>query len=175
MLHLIAVFGSKSIRFFHLNVALKTLTATPQNSLLCMNEWIKDIRFLYSDVNSAASNDSAIPNELAVLFANNSIQIWNVTSSFITEVIQRPHCCFHGQSAEQSVLYSGRFFGSTRSELFFASGTVFHGALITKLIPSMEMGAVEASELSIFAQKKVILPIWKRFQGHDVTSFVIFT
>ncbi|CAG8525087.1 2486_t:CDS:10, partial [Diversispora eburnea] len=109
-----------------------------------LKDWIHDIHWLYDDINSIIKSISQIPelelsssklsklelpSELAIAFAHNFVEIWNITDN----------CCLYSvQCEERCILYSARFFGDNRNDLVLASGTVFNQVLLWKIISKNE-------------------------------------
>ncbi|KAJ3146007.1 WD repeat-containing protein 6 [Geranomyces variabilis] len=82
--------------------------ASPLNMF---KDWIKDVAWLKSGESE----------RLALAFAHNFVEIWDVPSGTFIEKIQcEEHC----------ILYSARFFGGDGGKTYLASGTVFNQILL---------------------------------------------
>ncbi|KAK9710055.1 WD repeat-containing protein 6 [Basidiobolus ranarum] len=113
----IVVYGGKSIRFLQLEVEGGTNDEVPKcrfvlgELLSDLADWVLDVTLLYP------TEDSVEPNEMAIVYAHNFIEIWDIET--FTRV-------YHNQCEVRCILYSARFFGTRREDLILASGTVFN-------------------------------------------------
>jgi len=87
---------------------------------------------------------------LAIAFAHNFVDIWN---------IQNITCIYSIQCEERCMLHSARFFGDTRNELMLASGTIFNQVHLWGVLKKNEFGDGV---------------VFKKLIGHEVSSKITF-
>ena len=87
---------------------------------------------------------------MAIAFAHNFVEIWN---------IQNKICVYSIQCEERCILYSARFFGDTRDDLILASGTVFNQVHLWDVLKKNEFGDGI---------------VFKKLIGHEVSSKITF-
>ncbi|CAG8465699.1 10974_t:CDS:10 [Funneliformis mosseae] len=147
---LLAIYGSKTIQLVNLiinyfkdSLELPKISISLESRLSPLKDWIHDVKWLHDNIgNSMSTNtnsrddvESTIfennPRELAIAFAHNFVEIWN---------IQNKICVYSIQCEERCILYSARFFGDTRNELIMASGTVFNQIHLWDVMKKNEFG-----------------------------------
>ena len=87
---------------------------------------------------------------MAIAFAHNFVEIWN---------IQNNTCVYSIQCEERCILFSARFFGDIRSELILASGTVFNQVHFWDIVKKNASGDGL---------------VFKKLIGHEVSSKFTF-
>ncbi|CAG8661485.1 11917_t:CDS:10, partial [Dentiscutata erythropus] len=149
---LLAIYGSKTIHLVEAIIKYDSekaiqpsCTFNIASKLPPLRDWIHDARWLYDDSNTSiiqeiSSHQSTSnlsieklnnPSELAVAFAHNFVEIWNVQQI----------CCVYSIKCEDlCILCSARFFGNTRDSLILASGTAFSQVIIWKIAQKNEEG-----------------------------------
>ncbi|ORX99065.1 WD40 repeat-like protein [Basidiobolus meristosporus CBS 931.73] len=146
---IIVVYGGKSIRFLQLEVEEGAQTQVPKHQFILgellsdLTDWILDVTLLYPN------EESVEPTELAIAYAHNFIEIWDIET--FTRV-------YHNQCEVRCILYSARFFGTQREDLILASGTVFN-----------EVHLWSATKKNISGDGYV----YKKFIGHEGVIFGI--
>ncbi|CAI2164202.1 6485_t:CDS:10 [Funneliformis geosporum] len=147
---LLAIYGSKTIQFVNLNInyfmdshELPKISISLESRLSPLRDWIHDVNWLYDNLDNSMFThtksrddvESTIfennPRDLAIAFAHNFVEIWN---------IQNKVCVYSIQCEERCILYSARFFGETRNELILASGTVFNQVHLWDVMKKNESG-----------------------------------
>ncbi|RHZ50868.1 hypothetical protein Glove_490g36 [Diversispora epigaea] len=139
-----------------------------------LKDWIHDIHWLYDDMESIIKSISQIselelsssklsklelPSELAIAFAHNFVEIWNIIDN----------CCLYSvQCEERCILYSARFFGDNKNDLVLASGTVFNQVLLWKIISKNEQHEQQGVDQRVSQGVGVI---YKKFIGHEGIIF----
>ncbi|GES97579.1 WD repeat-containing protein 6 [Rhizophagus clarus] len=143
---LLAVYGSKTIQIVNFSIIyykdkleLPKVSISLESKLSPLRDWIQDVKWLYDDINDLTSTSTNSvnfvgpstddPAELAIAFAHNFVEIYN---------IQNKTCVYSIQCEERCILYSARFFGDTRNELILASGTVFNQVHLWDVMKSNE-------------------------------------
>ncbi|KAJ3158869.1 WD repeat-containing protein 6 [Geranomyces michiganensis] len=113
----VALSGGKQLKVLQLTFgydAAGTLVSCEQaiaSPLKSFKDWIKDVAWL----------KSGETERLALAFAHNFVEIWDVESASFIEAVQcEEHC----------ILYSARFFGGEGGKTYLASGTVFNQILL---------------------------------------------
>ncbi|CAB4402633.1 unnamed protein product [Rhizophagus irregularis] len=145
---LLAIYGSKTIQIVNISIdyykdklELPRVSITLGSRLSPLRDWVHDVKWLYGYINNSTSTStnsvdfvgSSITNpaELAIAFAHNFVEIYN---------IQNNTCVYSIQCEERCILYSARFFGDTLNELILASGTVFNQVHLWDVMKKNEFG-----------------------------------
>ncbi|CAG8549444.1 9494_t:CDS:10 [Gigaspora margarita] len=149
---LLAIYGSKTIHLIEAiikydaeKVIRPKCTFNIISKLPPLRDWIHDVRWLYDDSNTSIiqeiSSHQSTSNlstkkinnssELAVAFAHNFVEIWDV---------QQLCCVYSIQCEDLCILCSARFFGNTRDSLILASGTAFNQVILWKITQKNEKG-----------------------------------
>ncbi|XP_042410998.1 WD repeat-containing protein 6-like isoform X1 [Zingiber officinale] len=119
---IIAIYGERRVKLFRLCVRLGLNDGAGSNlgvrleliqRLPGFDHWVLDACFLKED------------NVLAVGLSDNSVALWNLTSSIVVTRVK---------SSERCLLYSMRLWGNSIRLLIMASGTIFNEIIIWKLI-----------------------------------------
>ncbi|CAG8498991.1 7232_t:CDS:10 [Acaulospora morrowiae] len=147
---LIAIYGSKTVQLVEVIVTYSHEEKLPDcafnlvSKLPPLKDWVHDVCWLYENL---ATSEPKFPSELAIAFAHNFVEIWNVKDNSCAYSIQCEECC---------ILYSARFFGENREGLILASGTVFNQVLLWNVMKKNEHGLGVVS---------------KKFVGHEGVIF----
>ncbi|RGB33966.1 WD40-repeat-containing domain protein [Rhizophagus diaphanus] len=145
---LLAIYGSKTIQIVNISIDYyKDKLEPPRVSITLgtrlspLRDWVYDVKWLYGNINNSTSTSTSSvdfvgssitnPEELAIAFAHNFVEIYN---------IQNKTCVYSIQCEERCILYSARFFGDTLNELILASGTVFNQVHLWDVMKKNEFG-----------------------------------
>ncbi|KAI8824491.1 WD40-repeat-containing domain protein [Fimicolochytrium jonesii] len=115
----IALCGGKILKFGVLQFSydgdmLVSCSLEVEQELANLKDWVKDVFWLSSEDSSAAT-------EVALAFAHNFVQVWNLTQN---------RTVFEVQCEEHCILYSARFYRTRTGKTYLASGTVFNQVLL---------------------------------------------
>ncbi|CAL9009232.1 unnamed protein product [Prunus brigantina] len=149
----IVVFGERRVKMFSLQVAMGQLVSvslTLLQSLPKFANWVLDVSFLKGSV--SGSNEEG--DCLAIGCSDNSVQLWDVTTSTVVLEVQHP---------EKTLLYSMRLWGDNLQALRVASGTIYNEIIVWKVVPQYDASSL-ASQVEDHIDQSNLFP--KRVQPH---------
>ncbi|KAH0981980.1 hypothetical protein GBA52_009157 [Prunus armeniaca] len=143
----IVVFGERRVKMFSLQVAMGQLVSvslTLLQSLPKFANWVLDVSFLKGSV--SGSNEEG--DCLAIGCTDNSVQLWDVTTSTVVLEVQHP---------EKTLLYSMRVWGDNLQALRVASGTIYNEIIVWKVVPQYDASSL-ASQVEDHIDQSNLFP-----------------